>query len=610
VNSTKRSSLVLSPTWRETLYQAERPARYVGGERNAYRKEEAGLLRVALAYPDLYEIGMSNLGLSILYHIINAEPDLSCERVYAPAPDLEALLRRNGGSLCTLESGRPLGELDILGFSLQYEMTYPQVLNMLDLGGIPLRTTQRGPTDPVVIAGGPCAANPEPMAHFFDAILVGDGEEALLEICRLVQSWKREEGRTRDELLLALSRIPGLYVPSLYCFHFSPDGTIEAIEPHPHAPTGVVSRRVRDLETSFFPTRPIVPTLETVHDRAQVELFRGCLRGCRFCQAGFIYRPRRMRSAGLLKRQAEEIIATTGWEELGLVSLSSCDYPHLEELLQSLGPLRAEQRVNISLPSLRADSFSVEVARLAQGHQITLTFAPEAGSDRLRQAIGKQLLEEEILTAAEQAARCRFPRIKLYFMIGLPTEREEDMDGILALVEKLRRRAKSAGGGVKFSAAVSAFVPKPQTPFQWEPMERLEGIRAKRSFLRDRFRRMGVEAGGQQEELSILEGVLARGDRRVGEAVFFAWQEGARLDGWSDHFSFARWQSALARSGLEPSFYLHRTRPQEEILPWSLVRFAAGPAYLWRERERAYSDPLPSNPCPQTSILNGSEGKE
>ncbi|MCX5976287.1 MAG: radical SAM protein [Coprothermobacterota bacterium] len=302
-----------------------------------------------------------------------------------------------------------------------------------------------------------------------------------------------------------------------------------------------------------------------------------------------------MRSAGLLKRQAEEIIASTGWEELGLVSLSSSDYPHLVELLKSLGPLRAEQRVTVSLPSLRADSFSVEVAGLAQGHQITLTFAPEAGSDRLRQAIGKQLLEEEILTAVEQAARCRFPRIKLYFMIGLPTEREEDLLMILTLVEKLRRRAKAAGGGVKFSAAVSAFVPKPQTPFQWEPMERLEGIRAKRSFLRDRLRRMGAEAGGQQEELSILEGVLARGDRRVGEAVFFAWQEGARLDGWSDHFSYARWQSALARCGLEPSFYLHRTRPQEEILPWSLVRFPAGPAYLWRERERAYSVPLPTN---------------
>jgi radical SAM family uncharacterized protein len=571
------------------LYLVEKPARYVGGELNSCHKLDPDLFRIALAYPDLYEIGMSNLGLSILYHRLNEEPALYCQRVYAPAADMERLLRAKGLSLWTLEEHAPLGGMDLIGFSLQYEMTYTQILNMLDLGGIPLYTQERQSTDPVIVAGGPGTANPEPMAPFFDAMLIGDGEEAILDIARTVKEWKREPSRDRGELHRSLARIPGLYVPSLYHVGVDANGLLQEVKAIGGAPWPVISRKVTDLDRAFFPTKPIVPGLEIVHDRAQVELFRGCLRGCRFCQAGMIYRPQRIRSANTLFLQAEAILSNTGWEELGLISLSTCDYPDLSGLLEQLQPLQKRLRVTVSLPSLRADSFSVKLARLAQGNKITLTFAPEAGSERLRTVIGKDIRDQELVEAVRMAADAGFQRVKLYFMVGLPRETQKDLEDILPLVEKLRAEARHARRRLRFSTAISAFVPKAHTAFQWEAMEDLERIRQKRSFLRQQLERIGIETGGQREELSVLEGVLARGDRRLAAAIREAWRGGSRLDGWSDFFSNAVWQEAFVRAEIDPRAYL-RAREREEILPWSVVRYPTGPAYLWRERERAYAE--------------------
>ena len=479
--------------------------------------------------------------------------------------------------------------MDLIGFSLQYEMTYTQVLNMLDLSGIPLYTQERQRSDPVIIAGGPGTANPEPMAPFFDAMLIGDGEEAVLDIAHTVKEWKREPSRDRGELHRSLARIPGLYVPSLYHFGVDADGLLQEVNAMGGAPWPVISRKVTELDRAFFPTKPIVPGLEIVHDRAQVELFRGCLRGCRFCQAGMIYRPQRIRSANTLFLQAEAILSNTGWEELGLISLSTCDYPDLSGLLAQLQPLQKRLRVTVSLPSLRADSFSVKLARLVQGNKITLTFAPEAGSERLRKVIGKDIRDQELVDAVRMAADAGFQRVKLYFMVGLPRETQPDLEDILPLVEKLRAEARHAGRRLRFSAAVSAFVPKAHTPFQWEAMEDLERIRQKRSFLRQQLERIGIETGGQREELSVLEGVLARGDRRLAAVIREAWRGGSRLDGWSDFFSNAVWQEAFVRAGIDPRAYL-RAREREEILPWSVVRYPTGPAYLWQERERAYAE--------------------
>ncbi len=570
------------------LLKVQKPGRYVGGELNSVKKTPDGLLRFALAYPDLYEIGMSNIGLSILYHQLNKEQGVYCERVFAPFPDLEALLIEERIPLLSLETQSPLSAFHVVGFSLQYEMTYPQVLNMLCLGGIPLRTGDRGVEDPIVIAGGPGTSNCEPMAPFFDAMLIGDGEEAVVEIAQLISLWRRDRKRDRQELHQALSKISGVYVPSLYKFRFGEGGRIEGVEVSPEAPWPVRSRRVRDLDNAYFPLSPVLPSLEIVHDRAQVEIFRGCLRGCRFCQAGIIYRPQRFRSVPTLVYQTEEILRNTGWEELGLVSLSSCDYPQLEDLLLQLKPTLERKRVTISLPSLRADSFSVRVARLAQGNQMTLTFAPEAGTDALRAVLGKGLKQEEIEEAIELAFHFGFPRIKLYFMIGLPTEREQDLESIPVLIEGLRRRARSLRSRTRFSVSVSAFVPKSQTPFQWEPMQELDVLRSKRSFLRSRLRAMGVEAGGQREELSFIEGVIARGDRRVAEVIARAWEYGSRLDGWSEHFRMEPWQLAFRTSGIDPAFYLYRERHKDELFPWEGIVYPASKGYLWQEKEKAH----------------------
>jgi len=575
-------------TIEEILFQVEKPGRYLGCELNSVHKGFDVSLRAVICYPDLYEVGMSNLGISIIYHRLNQEREFWCERAFAPAPDLEEKLRENGLPLFSLESRAPLKDFDLIGFSLQYELTYPQVLNMLELGGVPIRTEDREKRDPVVVAGGPCTANPEPMAPFFDAMLLGDGEEASVEIARTVLDYKRGAIHTRSELHYALSKIPGVYVPSIYQPHFSDSGVILSWETRGES-WPVRSRRVRDLDSAFFPTKPILPGIETIHDRAQVELFRGCLRGCRFCEAGFVYRPRRYKRPETVIFQAKEILKNTGWEELGLVSLSTCDYPWLEQVILGLESDLRKRRVQISLPSLRADSFSVRIARLAMGSNITLTFAPEAGTQRLRNIIGKDLSEEEILEAVRLAAQNRFSRVKLYFMVGLPGETEKDLEGIINLVLKLNQEARSINRKTHLSVSCSGFVPKPQTPFQWEKMEWLSELKRKRHFIRSRLEQRGIEVGGQKEELSFLEGVIARGDRRVADVIEAAWRNGSRLDGWSDHFSFERWEKAFEACGIDPSFYLYRKRDKSESLPWEGALYAAGKEYLFRERMRALS---------------------
>jgi radical SAM family uncharacterized protein len=571
------------------LMQVEKPGRYLGSELNSIHKTSEVPLRIVICYPDLYEVGMSNLGISIIYHRLNQEPEFWCERAFAPALDLEKKLRESHLCLFSLESRTPLKDFDLIGFSLQYELTYPQVLNMLELGGVPIRTEDREKKDPVVVAGGPCTANPEPMAPFFDAMLLGDGEEASVEIARAVLDYKMGAISTRTELHSVLSKIPGVYVPSLFEPEFSESGIILSWKKREEIVWPVKSRKVKDLDSAFFPVKPILPGIETIHDRAQVELFRGCIRGCRFCEAGFLYRPRRFKRPETIISQAREILKNTGWEELGLVSLSTCDYPWLEQVLRTLEPDLRKMRVQISLPSLRADSFSVNIAKLAMGSNITLTFAPEAGTQRLRNIIGKDLNEEEILEAIRLAAQNGFSRIKLYFMVGLPGETEKDLEGIVNLVLKLNQEARSINRKIHLSVSCSGFVPKPQTPFQWEKMEELSELKRKRYFIRSRLEQRGIEVGGQKEELSFLEGVIARGDRRVADVIEATWRNGSRLDGWSDHFSWERWEKAFEACGIDPLFYLYRKRDKSESLPWEGAFYTAGKEYLYRERVRALS---------------------
>lgn len=575
-------------TLKEILLKVQKPGRYQGGELNSIIKNSQVPLRAVICYPDLYEVGMSNLGISIIYHRLNKEEDIWCERAFAPGLDLEEKLKEFGLPLFSLESKTPLKDFHMVGFSLQYELTFTQVLNMLHLGGIPLKSQDRGVGDPVVIGGGPCAANPEPMAPFFDAILLGDGEEAALEIARVVLDFKRGNLRDKSELYLKLSEIEGVYVPSLYQPVFSDSGIIEDWEIK-GGRWPVRSRRVPDLDSAFFPTKPILPGIETVHDRAQVELFRGCVRGCRFCQAGYIYRPRRFRKPQTVIDQALEILTNTGWEELGLISLSSCDYPWLEEVLGKLKPELERRRIQVSLPSLRADSFSVRIAQLAMGNNITLTFAPEAGTQRMRDLIGKGISEEEILQAVKFASENGFSKIKLYFMVGLPGETEREIEGIVDLVLRLNRQAKSVNPRTRLSVSCSGFVPKPQTPFQWERMEELGELKRKRNFIRSKLERNGIEVGGQKEELSFLEGVIARGDRRVAQVIQKAWELGSRLDSWSDHFSFERWERAFEASEIDPRFFLYRERAKDEILPWEGAIYTSGKEYLFQERIKAFS---------------------
>ena len=574
------------------LPRVQKPARYTGGEYNEIIKDKADVdLRVALCFPDVYEIGMSNVGTRILYGTMNALPGLWCERVFAPWGDFRTELKQAGIPLYALESGDPLSEFDALGFSIGYEMAYTTVLDMLDLGGIPLRSEERPGLLPLVFAGGTACCNPEPMAEYFDLMVLGEGEEADNEVLELLRQAK-QEGWDKPRFLRAAAEIGGIWVPSLYA-----PGAGGAPEPKAGAPERVTKRIVRDFERSYFPTAPIVPSTEIVHDRVNLELFRGCVRGCRFCQAGQVYRPVRSRSAARLTEQGIESLKNTGYQEITLSSLSSSDYRGLGELCDGLMDYCRPRSIGLALPSLRADNFSMDLMRRVQAvRKAGLTFAPEAGTQQLRDAINKNVTEEDLLNSCRVAFAGGWNNVKLYFMLGLPTETDEDVLGIAQIANDVlhewREYASNKNRGVRITISTSCFIPKPHTPFQWAAMVTREEYLRMVRLLRENIRARNVVYNWHDAETSVVEGVLSRGDRRVGDVIYEVWRQGGTLEAWSDYFDYARWEKAFASLGMDPAYYTTRPRAQDEAFPWDRVDMGVTKAHLWREWEKSQAAEL------------------
>ena len=575
------------------LPRVQKPARYVGGEYNAIMKDKADVdVRFAFCFPDTYEIGMSNLGYRILYGIMNDMPGVWCERVFTPWGDMEEEMRNADIPLYALESGDNVKDFDIIGFSVGYEMAYTAMLNMLDLSGLPLRAEERTGLAPLVVAGGTAMYNAEPVADFIDLALIGEGEYLVPEVIELYRKAKNE-GWDKSRFLREAAQIEGVYVPSLYDIRYNDDGTVAAITPLEGAPAKVVKRVVHDMDKSYYPAKTIVPSTEIVQDRVSLEVFRGCIRGCRFCQAGYVYRPVRCRSKEQLLEYGKEAVCDSGYQEMTLSSLSTSDYPELVELCDDLEEFCTERHVSLALPSLRADNFSMELMqRLSRGRKAGLTFAPEAGTQRLRDAINKNVTEEDLTRSLETAFSGGWNSVKLYFMLGLPTETDEDVLGIAEMannaVHTWREHASNKARGLRITVSTSWFVPKPFTAFQWEAQITREEYERRVRLLREHMTAKAVTYNWHDGDTSFLEAVLARGDRRVGRVLELAYRKGAKLDAWSDYFELNRWLEAFAECGIDPAFYANRERGKDEIMPWSMISCYVSDNYLWRQRELAY----------------------
>ena len=577
------------------LEKVQKAPRYTGGEMNtAVKGWQEAELHFAFCFPDTYEVAMSHLGMKILYAAINAQPWSLCERVCMPWVDMMALMQEENVPLFSLESRHALHDFDVVGFTLQYEMSYSNILAMLKLGGIPLLREERGQDDPIVVAGGPCAFNPEPLADFIDAFMVGDGEEQIIELNAVINEWKKS-GEPKDVLLKRLAQVRGVYVPALYDVTYHEDGTIASFRPNcPEAPEKVLKAIVTDLDSVIYPKDIPVPYTEIIHDRIMLEIMRGCTRGCRFCEAGMLYRPVRERSLEHLVELASSLEKTTGYEEISLSSLSSGDYTCLAELIRELLKRMEGKHVSISLPSLRLDSVLKESLEETQKERKTsLTFAPEAGTQRLRDVINKGVTEADLMEKVTDAFQGGWSSVKLYFMMGLPTETYDDLDGIADLARKVvsayfavpkGQRAK----GLRVTCSASVFVPKPFTPFQWEPQDTLDTVQQKQMHLREALRSVkGVNFNYHESGLSFLEACFSRGDRRMGKVLLRAFEKGCMLDGWSEQFKYDTWMEAFRECGVDPAFYAYRSREKDEILPWDFIDSGVTKEYLWREKQKA-----------------------
>ena len=584
------------------LQYVQKPARYIGGELNAVVKDKEKVdIRYAFCFPDTYEIGMSHLGMKILYGLVNDRDDSWCERVFAPDNDMEEQLRKNNVPLFALESGDYIKDFDMIGFTLQYELSYTNILNMLNLAQIPLKSSDRESLTPLICVGGPCACNPEPITDFVDIVFLGDGEETTNQIIDLLIKAKKN-GLSKHEFLLKAKDITGIYVPSFYKDSYNDDGTLKSLEPLYDAPKKVKKAVVSDMNSVYYPKEFVVPYINIVHDRAVEEIFRGCIRGCRFCQAGFIYRPIREKSVETINMQSKALIESTGYDELSLCSLSTSDHSEVNKMLTSLIDWTVKDNINLSLPSLRVDNFSDElVEQLNKVRRSGLTFAPEAGTQRLRDVINKNVTEDEVIRTCTKAFDNGWTSVKLYFMMGLPTETREDIEGVVDLAQKVvdlfySLPDKPKGKGVNVTVSLACFVPKPFTPFEFEPQDTEEMLREKQRHMVGYNRSKKIRIHYHESQTSFLEAVLARGDRRLCAVLEDAWKNGCKLDGWTEHFNYDAWMAAFEKNGIDGTFYANRTRSYDEIMPWDHLDYGVTKQFLIRENQKAH-EAMPTPNC-------------